>query len=143
MPANNFTVGRDVSLVVQTATGALSLPGITDFSADPMFTDLKSKPLGGVPQFAYIPDGWKITIKLDRMNPIVDNYFASLEAGYYNGQNLIAGTVYETIAEPDGSLSQWRYTGVVLKLDKAGDFSGDKKVEQSLSGMASQKIKVS
>jgi len=77
------------------------------------------------------------------MNPIVDNYFATLESQYYAGANQLPGTIYETISEPDGSLTQWRYTGVVLKLEKAGEFSGDKKVEQSVSFMASQKVKVS
>lgn len=144
MPVNNFTVGRDISLVLSTPTGQLAISaGITDFSADPMYTELKSKPLGGIPQFGLIPDGWKGSIKLDRLNPLVDNYFAQLEAAYFNGINQLAGIIYETIAEPDGSITQWRYTGVIIKLDKAGDFSGDKKVEQSISFMASQKVKVS
>jgi len=142
MPVNGFTVGRDIALVIQTAGGPLQV-NITDFSADPMFTELKSKPLSGVPVFGIIPDGWKVSFKIDRQGPVLDNYFAAAEAGYYNGQSQPAGTIYETISEPDGSVSQWRYTGVVLKLDKAGDFSGDKKTEQSVSGMAATKVKVS
>jgi hypothetical protein len=143
MPVNNFTVGKDVSLVIQTASGPLTVPGLTDFSADPVYTDLKSKPIDGEPIFGYIPDGWKLSFKWDRTSPVVDNYFAQLEDDYFNGGNQLSGTVYETITESDGSLSQWRYTGVVVKLDKAGDFSGDKKVEQSFSGMGSRKVKVS
>src|SRR5271163_3909762 len=142
MPVNNFTVGKDVSLVVQTPTGALTV-ALTDFSADPVYADLKSKPLSGVPIFGYIPDGWKLSFKLDRQDSTVDSYFAALEAAYYNGTNRLSGPVYKTITETNGSLTQWRYTGVVLKLDKPGDFSGDKKVEQSFSGMASRKVQVS
>ena len=143
MPVNNFTVGKDVSIVIQTPTGNLTIPGLTDFTADPNWTDLKSKPLDGVPIHGYIPDGWKLSFKWDRTSPVLDNYFAQLEAAYFAGGNQLGGTVYETIREADGSISQWRYTGVVIKLDKGGDFSGDKKVEQSFSGMASLKIKVS
>ena len=143
MPVNNFTTGKDVSLVIQTPSGALTVPGITDFTADPLFTDLKSKPLTGIPIHGYIPDGWKLSFKVDRQDPNIDNYFASLEATYFAGGNITGGTVYETITEADGSITQWRYTGVVLKFDKAGDFSGDKKVEQNFSGMASTKVKVS
>jgi hypothetical protein len=143
MPVNNFTVGKDVSIVIQTPTGALTIPGLTDFSADPVFTDLKSKPLNGIPIFGYIPDGWKLSFKWDRTSPVVDQYFAQLEATYFAGGNQLGGTVYETITEADGSLTQWRYVGAVFKLDKAGDFSGDKKVEQSFSGMASAKVQVS
>lgn len=144
MPVNNFTIGKDISLVIQTYSGQLDVSdGITDFTADPLYTDIKSKPLSGIPSFGVIPDGWKISMKVDRFNPKLDNFFAQLESDYFAGNNTTAGTIYETIQEADGSISQWRYIGVVLKLDKAGDFSGDKKVEQSISGMASQKVKVS
>ena len=144
MPVNNFTVGKDISVTIQTPTGQLDIAqGITDFSADPMFTELKSKPLNGIPIFGQIPDGWKGSFKLDRFNPRVDNYFAALEAAYYAGANQLAGTIYQTIQEPNGSITQWRFTGVILKLEKAGDFSGDKKVEQTISFMAAQRIKVS
>jgi hypothetical protein len=143
MPANNFSVGRDVSIVINGPNGQITLNGITEFSAKPATTTLKSKPLSGIPQFAYIPDGWELSFKLDRMDTGADNFWAAYEAGYYNGNNQAAGTVNETIQEANGSISQWRYTGFVMKLDNAGDFSGDKKVEQSLSGMASQKISVS
>jgi hypothetical protein len=30
----------------------------------------------------------------------------------------------------------------VIKLDKAGDYAGDKKVDQSFSGMAMERVKV-
>jgi hypothetical protein len=143
MPVNNFTIGRDVALVIQTPNGQLNVPGITDFTADPIVAELKSKPLSGIPQYGYIPDGWSISVKIDRMDATVDNFWAQFEAAYYAGGNQVGGTIFETIREQDGSVSQWRYTGVVLKLAKAGDFSGDKKVEQTLTGMASQKIRVS
>src|SRR5882672_8800541 len=99
MPVNNFTVGKDVSIVIQTPTGALTIPGLTDFTADQVSTDLKSKPLDGEPIFGYIPDGWKLSFKWDRTSPVVDNYFAQLEAAYFAGGNLLGGTVYETINE--------------------------------------------
>jgi hypothetical protein len=142
MPANNFTVGRDVSIVINGPNGQITLNGITDFSAKPATTTLKSKPLSGIPQFAYIPDGWELSFKLDRMDTGADDFWAAFEAGYYSGTNQAAGTVNENIQEANGSISKWRYTGFVMKLDNPGDFSGDKKVEQTLSGMASQKIKV-
>jgi len=142
MPVNNFTTGRDVSLVIQLPTGPLTLV-LTDFSADPKVTNLESKPLSGIKQHAYIPDGWNISFKVDRMDTAADDFWANFEAQYYAGANQLAGTIYETIAEANGSVSQWRFIGVIVKLDKAGDFSGDKKVEQSFSGMASQRIRVS
>jgi len=144
MPVNNFTIGKDISLVINSGSnGRLDVSaGITDFTADPQTTELSSKNLNGVKKFAIIHDGWKGSFKIDRFNPILDNFWAVVEAAYYSGVNQLAGTIYETITEADGSVTQWRYTGVILKLEKAGDFGGDKKVEQSMSFMASKRNKV-
>src|SRR5271154_209440 len=142
MPVNNFTVGKDVSLVIQLATGPLTLT-LTDFGAKVKTTTLESKPLNGIKQHAYIPDGWDISFKVDRMDTSADDFWANFEAQYYAGVNQLSGIIYETISEADGSVSQWRFPGVVVKLDNAGDYSGDKKVEQSFSGMASMRIRVS
>ncbi|QEL18716.1 hypothetical protein [Limnoglobus roseus] len=142
MPINDFSVGKDVSLTVVTSYGTMKFAGLTDFSADPMTTDLKSKALDGTPRFGFIPDGYKGSFKLDRMDPTVDNYWAQVEADYYAGKNQKAGTISEIITEADGSITEWRYTGVILRLEKSGDWGGDKKVEQSITFEAAKKIKV-
>lgn len=143
MPINGFSVGKDVSLTVVTSYGTLTFAGLTNFMADPMTTDLKSKAIDGTPRFGFIPDGWKGSFTLDRLDPSVDNYWAQVEADYYAGKNIPAGTINEIITEADGSVTQWRYTGVILRLEKAGDWGGDKKVEQSVSFEAAKKVKVS
>jgi hypothetical protein len=143
MPINNFSVGKDVSLTVVTSYGTLRFAGLTDFMCDPMTTDLKSKALDGTPRFGFIPDGYKGSFKLDRLDPTVDNYWAQVETDYYAGKNIQPGTISEIITEADGSLTEWRYTGVILRLEKAGDWGGDKKVEQTISFEAARKVKVS
>src|SRR4051794_32063881 len=104
MPVNGFSVGKDVQLNINLPSGPLNIT-LTDFNADPMFNDLKSKPLDGVPIFGVIPDGWKGAFKFDRRDPLVDNFFAAAEAGYFAGQNNGSGTVLETITEADGSIT--------------------------------------
>ncbi|WP_020472363.1 hypothetical protein [Zavarzinella formosa] len=142
MPTYSFSVGRDVSLVVVTSYGTLAFNGLTDFTADPMTTDIKSKGIDGTPRFGFIPDGWKGSFKLDRLDPKTDNWWAQVEADYYAGRNSQPGTINEIVTEADGSVTQWRYDGVVLRLEKAGDWGGDKKVEQSVTFEAAHKIKV-
>lgn len=142
MPVNQFSVGRDVSLTVVTSYGPLKFAGLTDFMADPMTTDLKSKAIDGTPRFGFIPDGWKGSFKLDRIDPSVDNWWAQVEADYFSGKNVPPATISEIITEADGSISEFRYTGVVLRLEKAGDWGGDKKVEQTVVFEAAKRVKV-
>src|SRR5271170_6122384 len=97
MPVNNFSTGKDVSLVVTTPNGQLTLTGLTNFSKKPMTTKIKSKGVDGVPRHATIPDGWSGSFKTDSLSPDFDNFWAAFEAGYFAGQNQQSGTIYETI----------------------------------------------
>jgi hypothetical protein len=141
MPTNNFSTGKDVTIVIQTANGPLQLE-LTDFDYKPKTSTLESKNLRGKKLHAYIPDGYDLSFKVDRMNSVVDDFWAAFEAIYYAGVNQLAGTIYQTIREANGSISQWQFNGVVIKVDNLGAWAGDKKVEQSLSGMATERVKV-
>ena len=142
MPVNDFTTGRDVQLVIQLPSGPLTLQ-LTDFGAKAKTSTLEGKTLDGIKQHAYIPDGYDLSFKIDRKDTSADDFWSNFEAQYYAGGNQVAGTIYQTIRESDGSVSQWRFTGVIVKLDNLGDYSGDKKVEQSFSGMASLRQRIS
>src|SRR5579885_1786253 len=136
MPVNSYSVGRDLSFTLVTASGPLVLSGLTDYSIKPMFSDLRHKGLDGNVMDAAIPDGWELSIKVDRNGPQLDNYFAQLEASYFAGQNIPGATVTEIIQEKDGSISQYRYDNVSLKYDDAGTWRGDSLISVSLTGRA-------
>lgn len=142
MPVNSFSVGRDLSLTCMINGLPTTFTGLTEFSADPVVTQLKSKRIDGTPQFGIIPDGWKGSFKVDRMDNTVDTLWATIEANYFAGTNLQAGTILETIQEANGTVSQWRYDGVIIQLEKAGDWGGDKKVEQTVSFNAAHKLRI-
>ena len=143
MPINNQSLGKDLSFTIVTASGNLPVSvSATSYSTKPMTKELKSEPIGTPTIYAYIPDGWQLTIKLDRRNPTVDRYFAQREADYWAGVNLVPGTILEPIQEADGSVRQYQYTGVVLKYDDAGDWKSDSFVSVSLTGMASRRIQL-
>ena len=72
----------------------------------------------------------------------LDRYIAQQEATYYAGGNELPSSIDETITEPDGSISQYRYTGVMIQLTDAGDKAGDKTINQSLSFAASRRLEV-
>jgi hypothetical protein len=143
MPINGYSLGKDISFTIVGPNGNLTVSGVTDYTPKPMFTKLKHKGLSGITDNAAIPDGWEITIKLDRKDPTIDNFFVALEASYFAGQNISNGTISENIAEADGSVSKFQYTNVSLCLDDAGSYKGDAFVPQTLSGMASRRLKLS
>lgn len=141
MPSNNFSLGRDVTIQIATPTGVLNLPPTTTgFESKPQYNKLKSIGLDGVNRGASIPTGWDGTISIDRSNNVVDAYFAQIEAAYYAGQNLQYCTITETIRETNGAVSQYRYTGVCLSFDEAGNKTGDNKIEQKIGFFASQRL---
>lgn len=143
MAVNGFNTGRDVTLDITLADGSLLRPSIrTKFSSKQITASLESKGADGVNRFGEIPGGWEGMFDFDRADPAVDDYFANAEANYYAGIIPQPLTITETITEISGSTSQYRYTGVVLKFDDAGNKGGDAKIEQKVSFKASKRLKV-
>ena len=143
MPANSFTIGKDLSFVIVGPSGTLELSGVTSYKAARDSTDLKHKALDGKTYFANLPDSHTITVALDRKDATLDRFFARLEADYFAGVNIKGGTVLETVRESDGSVSQFRYEDVTLKYEGGGEYKGDSFVSVTLTLMASRKILVS
>ncbi|GAB3249195.1 hypothetical protein [Chitinimonas naiadis] len=142
MPVNGFSVGRDLALDISTPSGPLRLSLITGFDSKPNYGDIKVKGLDGVTRHARFPDGWEGSFEVERMDSVIDNYFAQLEASYYAGINEQPCTITETITDPDGSVNQYRYKQVLLKLTDKGKWEGDKTVKQKLGFVAARREKV-
>ena len=142
MPANSYSIGRDLTFVLVGPYGTVTIDGITEYTAKPMFNDLKHNGIDGVVRHAEIPQGWEVSIKLDRQTPGIDALFARLEADYHAGVNITGGTLVETKTETNGSVSQFRYEDVVLKLDDAGTWKSDSFVGMSLTGYAARRKQI-
>lgn len=141
--ANVFNLGKDITLVINTPQGILSLPvTTTTFEARPQYNKIRKIGIDGVNRGANVPTGWEGTIELDRNNSQVDLFFNAAEAGYYAGQNSYTATIAETVYELNGSTTNMQYTGVVLSFEEAGKFQGDKEVNQSIGFFASRRITV-
>lgn len=143
MPANGFSVGRDVSLTIFTSQGPLGTAALTNFDAKPMTADIKIVQLDGSLLSAYLPEGWEGTFGFTRVDSSLDDYFASIEDNYYAGGDLPVGTISETITNPDGSVTSYLYDKVSLKLTEPGGWEGNKEVKQSVAFMASRRRKTS
>jgi hypothetical protein len=143
MPLNGYTMGLDVTVDINTASGPLRLPKVTKFTADPVIGNVSVTPLNGQKDDLEFPNGWKGTISIERTDSTADDYQAQWEANYFAGVTQDPTTITETIKESDGSTSTYRYTNVYLHLSKGGDKAGDKTVQQEFSWTARRRLKVS
>ena len=134
MPVNNQSIGKDVSVVIITPTGSLNIPAaaITKFSTAPVTDNETRIGMDGVARFLVVPTSYKGSFDVDRMNSSIEDWWAGMEAAYFAGQNVTSGTITETISNPDGSISQYRYTGVVFDLETLGDREPTKVIKQKM-----------
>ncbi len=139
MPQNGYSVGRDITLNVMTPNGPLTINKITGFSTKQEVSKSKVKRLDGVTDSLRFFDVWSGSFDVERQDSIVEDYFIQLEANYFAGLNETPATALETITNPDGSMSQYRYERLMLSLDNAGDWKGDSSVKMSLAFEASRK----
>lgn len=143
MPVNSFSVGKDLTFTLVGPNGNITLNGVTDYSTKPKFSKLDHKNINGNHLYAAIPDGWDITIRLDRADNTLDVFFANLEAAYFAGTNIAGGTISENIQEVNGSVSKFQYTDVSLTYDDAGSWKGDSYTPISITGCASRRLQLS
>ena len=139
-----MSIGHDVTVTIfdVTSNSIVSFPARTGFSAEPITKTINSEPLNGPPQFAEVPNGWRGTLDFDRTDNSIDVYFANYETTYYAGANPLSGTITQTIQEKNGSVTQYQFTGVAMKLAQAGMWKAAEKVAMRVDWNASQRIQV-
>lgn len=142
LASGKFNIGRDITVVVKTQFGTLTIPNLMGFDAKQMTAEISVDRLDGTQLFAALPKGWNITIECERGSADVDNYFAQLEAAWYAGTSYEGAQVYTTITEPDGSTTAWLFDNVAFTLGEAGNWKGDASVKQTISGKANRRLAV-
>src|SRR5581483_12293473 len=121
MPTQDFNVGSDATLdIIDPVQGLQRFRIVTSFEHDPIYKNLESIGIDGANRFAEIPAGHKLTFELDRADGSVDAYFCNVEQNYYNGSTLANVSITKTVRERNGSVSQYRFKGVAMKLAKGG-----------------------
>ena len=142
MSQNGYTLGRDNTIAVILPDGTtLQMGKITNWTAKQDVSDQKIKGMDGVTDHLKFYEGWSGSFSIERRGPDLDNYFAKLESNYYAGVDEPPAIMQQTITEPNGQVSQFRFERVILKYDDAGDFSGDKSVHQKVSFLATKRVK--
>lgn len=144
MPFAGYSVGRDFVIDVYDPNGGgvVNLTGITDFQSAQKTTKQSSKRMDGLNIPLHVPDGWSGSFGIDRTGATIDNFIANLEDAYFRGSNILSGTITETISEPDGGRSQFRYENVSFTFTSAGDKKGDDKVSMKVDFDAARRRKI-
>jgi hypothetical protein len=142
MPMNGYGLGRDVAVDFNLPQGPVRFSIITDFSAKQNTKRVESHGIDGICRYQEIPAGWEGSIEVDRADSNIDTAIGFLEQLYYAGANVPASTLTETISEPNGTVTQWRFIGVMFKFDDHGSWKGDNKVTQKLGWVASVRVQV-
>jgi hypothetical protein len=144
MPIGNKSVGRDLSFTITTLDGQLNITPdlVGSYTTDPNSEWKTWLPITGIEENAVLPMSWGGTIELIRKGPVIDTFWALLEAAYYNGVSIQPSVMIETIQEPDGSTTQWSYIGTLFRLTKAGDWKGNEFVMQQLEWRATRRNQV-
>lgn len=137
-----YNTGKDVAIDINGPYGPVRIPKIMSFDSKPKTTSQEITPLNGLTDELLIPKGWTGTIEAERVDGTLDDWWAQFESDYFNGINQVPATITETISNPDGSLSVYRYTHVILKFEDAGKKEGDKTIRQSMSFTSRRRLKV-
>lgn len=142
MPSNTFSVGRDCQLVVMGPFGRIDLTHVTGFESRQITTPVRVDRIDGVLLAAELPKGWDGAFDLERGSSAVDDFIAGVEAAFHAGNAVATGTLYQYVAEVDGSTSTYQYNNVVFKLAQAGTWRGDVSVKQRLEFYASTRVRM-
>ena len=142
MPTSQgLNTGKDITLVLTGPLGLIQVSGITGFHASQITQGIDSKRLDGDNIYDELPMGWNVSFDYDRTDSSLDDYFAAKEDAYHSAGTTSTATIYQTIVETNG-VTQYRFDGCALKFDDAGDWRGDQKVTQKVSGKAGRRVKV-
>ncbi len=142
MSLTMFSVGRDTQLVVIGPAGRIDLTHVTSFESRQLTQSVRVDRLDGTHMGTELPKGWEGSFELDRGSSTVDDFIATMEQQYFNGNSITSGTMYQYVTETDGSTSTYQYDNVTFRLSNAGIWKGDSSVRQKLEFFAVRRRRI-
>lgn len=144
MPVNGMNVGVDYQLLYYDgSTGALvDLGDVQNVKIIALKHDIKSMPYNTDPRYGYVQDGFKIDFSITRTGSAIEDFMVAAAAKFNAGTVQKPGYLQQTVTNPDGSISRYQYTKMVIFLTDHGEISRDKPVTLALEGYASSKVAI-
>ena len=142
MSLTAFSVGRDTQLVVMGPLGRIDLTHVTAFESRQLTQPVRVSRIDGTQLGTDLPKGWEGSFEVERGSSALEDFIASSEQQYFNGGSASLGTMYQYVAETDGSTSTYQYDGVSFRLSSAGVWKGDSSVKQKLEFFATRRRRI-
>lgn len=149
MPVNqgdlSFSIGRDCSVVLihpLAPGGRVDLSNVTGFSAEPEYTNVRSKMLSGAVVSADLPEGYAGSFNIDRGGPEIDDLMVLVEAAWRTAGLIYSATVFQYVTEPSGATSVYQFTECSLQFASLGEWTADAIVQQRITFRANRRLKV-
>jgi hypothetical protein len=142
MPVNGMNTGTDYSLQYYDSTSGtiVDLGDVQDVNITAGHHLIKNQRYNAVPLFGYVPDGFKIDFSIVRNGNDIEAFMVTLAQNFNAGSVQKPGYLMASVTNPDGSITKYQYTNMVLFLTDHGNISRDKPTTLKLEGYASDKI---
>lgn len=125
--------GRDIRLDINLPNGGiLTLAQIEDVDFKPATHVDKFVLMNSQVIHNAIPQGGDGTIRVKRADSTVEDFQAAFEANFFLGLPNLKGIITETINNPDGTVSQYQFLGVILIIEDMGNWKGEVAVNQQI-----------
>ncbi|HNC11734.1 MAG TPA: hypothetical protein PLF59_08175 [Cyclobacteriaceae bacterium] len=130
---DGLSTGASSKLVITGPDGVENFIQLESFTSREDSPIIKKVAMDGTVRNAKLPQGWSGTLTFLRGGPQIDNYINEFARNYRLGGDQLNLTITHTINELDGSVTKFTYSGVVLELTDAGNWSGTDIVSQTIN----------
>ena len=148
MPIQNslgaFSIGRDCQVVVMhplAPGGRIDLPNVTNFDVKPKAKQISSERLDGNVIQASLPNGYTVTMNIDRAGSVLNDLQALIDAAFHFNGAVYGATVFQYVTEPSGATSVYQLSDCSFEITDLGANAADGVVKQTLSMMANRYMK--
>lgn len=133
---NTFDIGQQVELVLVSPDGTpiQSFGFLTEFqsTAEKHAIELYGINNAGYRAIRVVEKGWKGTFSFARLGGMADFIQWTEEANYFNGGTQNYYTIYETIREQDGTLTEYQFLGVAITGFDGGTVRQDNEIPMKI-----------
>lgn len=139
-----MNTGTDYTISYYDGTSGtlIDLDDVQNVTIQAMKHDIKSTPFNRPSRFGFVPDGFKIEFTISRGGSTLEDLSVLNAANFNGGKIQSPGFLNKSVTNPDGSVSRYQYTNLVVFVTDHGAISREKNVVLKLEAMASECVAI-